>query len=582
MRQTPRSTFPKPDAEIESIPDPKGRLAEIINKPLTPENINTYFDEALNATVELAERTRKTYEHIRRHPRLSTTQVEDRAFSYFNLQAIPEILTTIQKKREKLDEVNQWLESHTEILPEVIIPPEKKHPYVIPGAGSEKPDTINRLRTLLYVLRDENVDFNSLGVTKGLISDSSMRKISYAAVKIPAFNRLALVCDEEYNASYMFDLNAVEKKSGGTESLLRKTKEEINDFILQNQGSGTRFIYTTLWVQRVRDFLHNPLLYETREPAPDKKDIPRVSISELDPWRGFYTASDGKHYGGMRAIATKLRLGLAGWAIGTAVEATNLPSLNLRGIQGKELIGYSFEDIKEHLSTLLSLPNTTSSGTWKNFAEKDKKHYGTEKAIAERLGVEVKKIRRIIKENQITKIPIRLNNRERHAYSFEDINSHLKTFLDLPKVAEEGEWKGFWEKEGKHIGPTRTIANRLGVSAGMVNNFIKESKLQAVHIRDRSRKETDGYAYEDILSANERFLSLPRPIESGEWKGFVLHEGKHFSSPGLIATHLGMPNSKALPKRIVDAKLQSIQIRDLSGREQTAYAVEDTESLLKT
>ena len=187
-----------------------------------------------------------------------------------------------------------------------------------------------------------------------------MRKESYVAVEISALNRLALVCDEERNASYIFDTEKLAQISrpGGNQSIVHKTKDELNALIKANPGVGVRFVYSPQWTERVRHFLNEPIPSRTKDDGESDVDVGlkvrEVSKSEFDPWRGFWTSPEGKHYGEPIRLANVLRVKypILNIARGLSISIKMMAKeLSLRGekVQGftSEHEAYAIEDVEQ-------------------------------------------------------------------------------------------------------------------------------------------------------------------------------------------------------------------------------------------
>jgi len=645
-------------------PEPKERLSSVINKPLTPENINTYFEEALNETAELAERVRKTYEHIRRHPRLTTAQVEDRAFSHFGLQAIPEILTLIEKKRAEISEVNLLLQSRIQQIPEVIVPPDRQRPGIVAGSGTyEAPDVLNRLKTLLYVLKEDGVDISSLTMKQGQIADAMMRKISYVSVEIPALNRLGLICDEEGNVSYFLDLKRIAESKKMPREYLEMTKDTLNAAIASDPTLGIKLRYSQSWIERIREALHEPFLEGA--PRPEPSDIPQVSTTELDPWRNFYLADDGKHYGTINAISERMRseniegstdktlerrirrlptqnimqvgrvrvgysyedaaaavedllsrpqvaesgewegfheindehfgsataignkLNLASTTITGRVKELNLPAVPLRDLAGKKIDGYSYEKVAESYSEFLSRPVADEGGEWMGLYAENNIHYGSITAILRRLDREHLTtnrpvVDRYIKEQSISHRDIQSAGGEPvEAYPYETVREYIRTFLSYPLADQTGEWAGFAAIEEKHWGSPKILARKMDIGRAKIREVASNANLPTKHTRDHGGHEYENaYALEDVQPLFADFFALPRAESSGEWSGFILHEGKHYAPIGTIRLKLGRGHN-VVESVIKNANLASIQMRDTANKPGAGYAYEDVESRMR-
>lgn len=562
--------------------EPKQRLAAIINKPLTPENVNVYFDNALNETAELADTTRKIYEHIRKHPQLSQKEAEDQAFSFFGLQAIPEILTLIERKRTEADEANKWLQSHIETLPEIIVPPSEQGGGIIRGSATfERPSVVNRLKTLLYILRDSDINLEEVRTKKGELSDTMMRKMSYVSVEVPSLHRMILVCDEEGNASYFFDTEQLVENNVDSNAVLQMTKEEIAQLIGQNVNAGTWLRYSENWTEDVRRLLHEPLHYHPHHQG-ENEDAPQVSMAELDPWRGFYE-KEGQHYGSLNTIATKLG-NLNPNSIHKSLKKDPLLSIRiLSGLRQKPADGYSYEAVRDRFSDFLKLPLVAEDGEWEGFLEVRNEatgvmeHFGAAHTIGARLGINDMRIRRMLKDLQLPIVKIRIKSgQEVEGLCYERVVAGFANSMNLERTTESGEWKHFYEKNGIHYGAIGPIKNKLGATFSVIGRIIKNANLPVLRIESIQGKPVDAYSYEEVDRLYGEFLAIPQVARVGEWKDFHEVSGKHYGPVSAIARKLGVKSSRV--SKVKPA--ENIKIRDFMGRVMEGYVLEDIEQLL--
>ncbi len=594
MRQTPRNASKRNDSGVENSSDFKDRLAAIIDKPITPENINTYLDEAFSKMVNLSEDALTEYQRIHPEERIPTVMLdgkalpqksvlEDKAFAHFGLQAVPEILDLIAKKQGEMEEVKRWMGENMREIRNVIVPPQTQSLPVGSGSGMyEKPATINHLQALLYVLKSVGIDLNDLTLTEGTVTPSMMRKMSYVGVEIQKLNRLVLVCDEAQNATYVLDLKkSLEKFS--LQTLFEMRKEQINDALEHVRGLGVRLIHTSRWTERIRELLIEELTADNERDSVN--GIPTVSTNELDPWRGFYQ-SGGNHFGSIRVIAKRLDISYE--KIENLLQVQTLQHIKVRS-GSRVWDAYSFEEIQTHLAHYLSLPQAAPEGDWRGFLEvrNDQtnkiEHWGSVKSITSRLGIPPQTIRDAIIESRLFPTDVRsITGQEIRTYPFERIALLFADTLALPKAIESGKWKGFYEKEGLHYGTIEALATKFDVHFDTMKKMIKNSNIARVRIRLRG-KEADTYCYENIAEAQAAFFALPEIAKEGEWKGFHMQSGKHYGTISAIANRLRVSRD-IIQERLKKVRrfglLDQITIKDSIGRRMVAYAIEDLEPLI--
>lgn len=227
----------------------------ITSRPLTPEIIDSYAEDALEDLVTVVHDITTSYEKQPVVYGENHRAQEQAASVYYGLDptTIEETLDHIADKAEEIRELDGVIEAITTRSGNVLVPPDSKRLNIEPGDGSfgEK-QTIPRLKTLLFVLSNEfGIDLRNPGelkVTNGVLKDTMMRLESYNLVEIPTIDRTVLVCDEEGNATYVFDNEALEKSGMEASDL---TKDDLNDLLKDEPLLGQRIIYTGRFVQNI-------------------------------------------------------------------------------------------------------------------------------------------------------------------------------------------------------------------------------------------------------------------------------------------------------------------------------------------
>ncbi len=255
-----------PQKQIESKSfqktDPQVELNAILSRPLVPDTIDTFADEAIDQLVSFTDRIVK--QHKVETATLSTldAQSEDEAFSAYGLGNISQILDHITQKSTEIKQLSTIIDN-AEIMSEVITPPDVLAAMaIISGGGTfERPITIPRLKTLLFILEND-YDINlhdpeSFHLTKGVLKDGMMRRESYYAVETPALERTTLVCDEEGNATFVFDDVTLAESTITLEDLVGLTKQEIKELIEAEPKLGKRIVYSDKFVENITNAYEN-------------------------------------------------------------------------------------------------------------------------------------------------------------------------------------------------------------------------------------------------------------------------------------------------------------------------------------
>ncbi|MDO9231630.1 MAG: integrase repeat-containing protein [bacterium] len=135
---------------------------------------------------------------------------------------------------------------------EVILPPDSGEIIIGSGEGIDPKKIIPRSQFLVELLSEMNLDYN---VIEGENSPNMMRQLSYYAFIIQKINKLALINNEEGNATFI-----IHQFEGGFEeakNYLEMSKEELKDL---PQEIFSELIYPgdkEKWKMAMKDFLEN-------------------------------------------------------------------------------------------------------------------------------------------------------------------------------------------------------------------------------------------------------------------------------------------------------------------------------------
>ncbi len=241
------------------------RLDVILDKQLTVENIEVFADEALSETIKLTDEVLTEYgsnPEFQADTTQDTQKQEDDAFSKLNLPDIQEVLQSIIDVKDKIDFLKTYIHTNIEHLDEVITPPQEVQVGAVQeGEGSfiEK-RMFPRLLTLLYIIEhDFEISSSDVKVTEGVVTPDMMRKTPYVRVEIADLNRAVYICDEEGNASYVFDTEKLRERGLTLEEIDVDDKRDKNSLISHYPGIGVRLIKSNKWRGRVAGFLKEPI-----------------------------------------------------------------------------------------------------------------------------------------------------------------------------------------------------------------------------------------------------------------------------------------------------------------------------------
>lgn len=262
--------------------------SEIINSTISPENIQTFHDDVLNKLIKIVGRIVDEYKNNHPDTNLTGRELEDEALKEEGLQDIPSVLDAISKRKIDLRNIEEIIMSRVAFLPEVMVPPGEGGIIPGPGESFKERDLIPRLTTLLYILENDLSldiqDEKEIQIVEGIVRDDMMRKHPYFRVLILSAERVVYICEEEHNATFVFDKEELDRLSIQIEELDVTSKAILNDLIEENPQIGVRIIKSKLWRANIQDAITNEFGkvekelpkqksdFESREIFPKKKD----------------------------------------------------------------------------------------------------------------------------------------------------------------------------------------------------------------------------------------------------------------------------------------------------------------------
>lgn len=241
----------------------KEQIEQIYSRTLSPEEIDTYADEALNDLIGLIQVITSRYSQLPTIASDNSRGSEESAFRYFDLVNIEGLLDHIANLSESIYSLNDTIEQANK-ADAVFIPPQQIDAMEIEaGSGTfDQKKLIPRLKTVLFIMeQDLQIDLNNqveFHLEKGKVTESAMRGASYYSILTPAIDRLSFINDEEGNASYVFDLKGLSESGIDYHDLSNFTKTQLNDLIASTSGIGKRIVYSKEYINNIRDALSNP------------------------------------------------------------------------------------------------------------------------------------------------------------------------------------------------------------------------------------------------------------------------------------------------------------------------------------
>lgn len=229
-------------------------LDNILNRQLSPENIFTYTADALDDVISLAQTVVADYtaaEYLQQAD-VNRRDLEEAAFESCGLNNIGTILDYIADRADDVNKIKELVD-RAKVGSCVILPSNRQDPKIskeyIDGSFGENV-TIPRLETILMVLKnysDVNIeDEGQCRVTSGVFDSKMMRQQVYYMVEASTVNRLFFVCNEEKNATYVFNTSILHEKGIMIDdSLLFETSSSASNkkpFLINFSISPVKFL----------------------------------------------------------------------------------------------------------------------------------------------------------------------------------------------------------------------------------------------------------------------------------------------------------------------------------------------------
>ncbi|HEY1085130.1 MAG TPA: hypothetical protein VGE34_00205 [Candidatus Saccharimonadales bacterium] len=235
-------------------PDFQAQIDAIMKRVLTPENINSYGDDALEDFVNVIETVKDAYDGPPLPPVLTGNEQEMAIMRYFKLnpELIEMMLDHIADVANNIDKLDGIIENLLKDASRENTPPDQQSGYVESGDGPhESQELIPRLKTILLMLIERyNIDVNpgtsspeEFRIIPGRVSSNWKRKAAYHHLELPTLNRLIAVCDEEGNRTFVFDRDKVYGHGLMPGDIAGMTKKEMDALIENNDaiGKGIRY-----------------------------------------------------------------------------------------------------------------------------------------------------------------------------------------------------------------------------------------------------------------------------------------------------------------------------------------------------
>lgn len=226
----------------------RARLDAILSAPLTPETIDSYAQTALDEVTELITDAAADYAVTPKNVFETAADLETAAAKEYGLGDVDSILDYLSDKSLEISRLSDVIKRGT-LKQEVIIPTDTQPVRSGYSAGSfEIKAQVPRTKAILFLLKNAfDVDIynpHELQVTSGIVTKDMLRQTSYVMLSIPKLERTILVCDEEDNATFIFNTKALREIDIEPGLLYRFTKNELKELLTLREDIGQRLKYT--------------------------------------------------------------------------------------------------------------------------------------------------------------------------------------------------------------------------------------------------------------------------------------------------------------------------------------------------
>ncbi len=265
-------------------------IQSITSSSISLENIYSFYDGAVDKLINIVAIAVDAYKRENPNNNLSGKELEDAALTYLGSSDVGSILDAISERRTNMKVLEQEVADRIHLSPEIFVPPTQGEEHLITGSGKglEEKKLIPRLLTLIYILENdlniylensdsEEVIENSINIVRGTVADTMMRKHPYFRVSIPELSRVVYICEEEGNATFVFNDAEIESIGMKIEDMDTMEKSEYDTLIESNPGLGIRIIQTNSWREDILTALTEDILRletkvgTTHEASPSKK-----------------------------------------------------------------------------------------------------------------------------------------------------------------------------------------------------------------------------------------------------------------------------------------------------------------------
>lgn len=282
----------------------ESKINSLMNRQISPSNIFHFYDDFLNGLVDISGEVLNKYIKETRVPNKSDREKglqEDEAFKYFNINSIGETIDSmseiVEKREERLKEMTDEISARSQIDRKVFVPPDREDKFLVtPGNGGWKErEYIPRLLTLVYILENDLdlklKDNQDIIINQGINDKEMMRKESYVRVSIPELNRIVYICNEEGNASFVFDKKTIKENNILEFDLDDYSKIDFKALIENNKNLGVKINQSKFWRERMLTALTKNISEFEKQKSELQSDLQDKEIIPLkkEGWESLYS-----------------------------------------------------------------------------------------------------------------------------------------------------------------------------------------------------------------------------------------------------------------------------------------------------
>ncbi len=259
------------------------QIDAITKRSLSPENVDSYAEDALNDLIAVVHQITTTYDRLPIVFRESGADHERAAFSYFgmNSEQIEATLDHVQDVADTIYSLDGIINEMTSSGTQENVPPGIFEGKIESGDGSfEKKKLIPRFKTILLILKErygidvdpKTADPETFRIIPGRISEKWMRKTPYHYIELSELNRVIAVCDEEGNRTFVFDRDKLLSEIITMNALKDMTKDDITHLQKVHSELGSHIVYSDKFVPQIIAAIDN-VVGDLEEPESDVSQL---------------------------------------------------------------------------------------------------------------------------------------------------------------------------------------------------------------------------------------------------------------------------------------------------------------------